>query len=66
LVIPLDDPFLRPTTYDFVGEYVTDLTVHQLHASHWVPRSHPRELAEIVHDLTARVDATESSSTAST
>lgn len=66
LVVPLDDPFLRPPTYDFVGEYVTDLTVHELHASHWVPRSHPRELAEIVHDLTTRVDATESSSTAST
>jgi pimeloyl-ACP methyl ester carboxylesterase len=66
LVVPLNDPFLRPATYDFVDEYVTDLTVHHLQAGHWVSRSHPRELAEIVHDLTARVDATESSSTAST
>jgi pimeloyl-ACP methyl ester carboxylesterase len=66
LVIPLDDPFLRPKTYEFIGDYVNDLTVHRLHASHWVPRSHPRELAAITRDLSTRVDATESSSTAAT
>jgi pimeloyl-ACP methyl ester carboxylesterase len=64
LVVPLADPFLRPPTYAFVSEYVTDLTVHELAASHWVPRSHPRELAEIVRELSARVDACESSTTA--
>jgi pimeloyl-ACP methyl ester carboxylesterase len=64
LVVPLEDPFLRPASYAFVGEYVTDLTVHELAASHWVPRSHPRELAEIVRELAARVDACESSATA--
>lgn len=66
LVVPLDDPFLRPPTYAFVGEYFTDLTVHELAAGHWVPRSHPRELAEIVRELSARVDACESGATATT
>jgi len=55
LVLALRDPFLRPPTFDFIGEYVPDLTVHQLDASHWVPRSHPIELAAIVRAQVTRV-----------
>ncbi|MDB4974535.1 MAG: hypothetical protein JWN48_2876 [Myxococcaceae bacterium] len=57
LIIPERDPFLRPHLYASLHEYATDLTVHHIDASHWLPRSHPGELARIVRALAARVDA---------
>ncbi|MDB4988615.1 MAG: hypothetical protein JWN04_3793, partial [Myxococcaceae bacterium] len=58
LVIPTRDPFVRPQTYAFIHDYATDLTVHPIDASHWLPRSHPGELARIVRALATRVDRT--------
>jgi pimeloyl-ACP methyl ester carboxylesterase len=57
LVIALRDPFVRPGTFDFMREYVPTLTVHELDASHWAPRSHPLELAELVRAQATRSQA---------
>jgi pimeloyl-ACP methyl ester carboxylesterase len=58
LVIPLRDPFVRPQSFAFLHEYATNLRVHPIDASHWLPRSHPGELARIVRALAASVDDT--------
>lgn len=61
LVVPLLDPFLRPSVYAFMREYVPNLTVRELpNASHWVPRSHPKELCSIVREHLSRLGASES------
>ncbi len=57
VLLPEDDPFVRPEVFTFLSEYATDLAVHRMAASHWVPRSHPHELAAAVRALVDRVDS---------
>jgi len=56
LVLPELDPFVRPETLSFLGQYVPNLEAIRLAASHWVPRSHPGELAAAVLAHTRRID----------
>jgi pimeloyl-ACP methyl ester carboxylesterase len=51
VLVPEHDPFVRPEVSTFLGEYATALEVRRLAAGHWVPRSHPREVASAVRDL---------------
>lgn len=57
LVIPERDPFVIPDANARVHEIATDLEVRRVDASHWYPRSHPRELAALVRDFVTRVEA---------
>lgn len=48
LVVPTRDPFLRPAVYEDLGRWCSDLTRHEVDAGHWVPQTHPDQIAELV------------------
>jgi len=54
LVVPLHDPFVPPSLLRHVGDHVDTLHRVDLDADHWVPRTHPAELARLVTDWALR------------
>ena len=54
LVVPRYDSFVPPALLRRVGEFVDELHRVDLEAGHWVPRTHPDELARLVTDWALR------------
>ena len=54
LIIPKRDPFVSETSLENLGDYVTDLTIERLDASHWAPRSHPTEILTFIRGFLAK------------
>ncbi|TBO30350.1 alpha/beta fold hydrolase [Aquabacterium lacunae] len=48
LLIPLQDRFISPALYDDLHRWVPELTRHTFQAGHWLPLSHPSEMAGAV------------------
>jgi pimeloyl-ACP methyl ester carboxylesterase len=48
LLIPLQDRFISPALYDDLHRWVPDLTRQTFQAGHWLPLSHPSEMAGAV------------------
>ncbi len=48
VVHPTGDRFLTEVVLDDLGQACTDLTVVRIDAGHWVPRTHPAEIARLV------------------
>jgi pimeloyl-ACP methyl ester carboxylesterase len=58
LVVPAKDPFVSPKLYDDLERWVPEgLHRHAIDAGHWVPLTHPAELAELVGAFVAGVEA---------
>lgn len=53
LIIATRDPFLSEETCSNLGNYVSDLTLRRVDASHWAPRSHPEEITRCIRDFIA-------------
>ena len=53
LVVARDDFFVRPESVDGLEARCRDLTRVELDAGHWVPRSEPARLAELVAEFAA-------------
>jgi pimeloyl-ACP methyl ester carboxylesterase len=45
LLVPLHDRFVTPAVYRDLGEFVERLTRVDIPAGHWVPRTHPEQVA---------------------
>jgi pimeloyl-ACP methyl ester carboxylesterase len=56
VVVPTHDPFISPRVYDDVDRWVADLALHEIAAGHWVPRTHPGEIAAWITGLVDRVE----------
>ncbi|WP_432056548.1 SDR family oxidoreductase [Streptomyces sp. bgisy022] len=56
LVTPLGDRFLSERLYDRLEQWAPDLTRRTLPAGHWVPRTHPDQLATWVTDFVGSVE----------
>lgn len=54
LVVPRYDPFVPGSLVRRVPEFVDELHRVELEAGHWVPRTHPYELARLVADWALR------------
>lgn len=48
IVVPARDRYIAPSYYDAAAELVEDLRRHVVPGSHWVPRTEPDRLAELV------------------
>ena len=42
------DPFVRPYIFSDIERYAVNLTRRTLEASHWAPRSHPLQVAQLI------------------
>jgi pimeloyl-ACP methyl ester carboxylesterase len=51
LIVPTRDKYVTPAVYREVERFVPDLTRVELDATHWVPRTHPAEVAQLVGDF---------------
>lgn len=54
LVVPLRDAFITPASLAYLPELAQRLDRAELAAGHWVPRTHPAELAALVRSHVAR------------
>ncbi len=54
VVVNRRDRYVSPTLAADVAPWVPDLTVHELDAGHWSPRTHPDALAALIADHVAR------------
>lgn len=57
LVVPLHDTYVTPALVSTVESFATDLTRVDLDAGHWVPRSHPDDLAACLDSFITDVEA---------
>jgi NAD(P)-dependent dehydrogenase (short-subunit alcohol dehydrogenase family)/pimeloyl-ACP methyl ester carboxylesterase len=57
LVVNRRDPWILPHGYDFESRWVARLWRRDILAGHWSPFSHPRALAQSVHELVDFLDA---------
>jgi pimeloyl-ACP methyl ester carboxylesterase len=57
LVVPLRDIFVLPALASVAETFATDLIRLELDAGHWVPRSHPDELARCIAAFVTDVEA---------
>lgn len=48
LILLQNDPFIRPYIFDGIERFAPNLTRRTLDANHWVPRSHPQQLAQLI------------------
>ncbi|MGI8754828.1 MAG: alpha/beta fold hydrolase [Acidimicrobiales bacterium] len=55
LVVPADDPFVTPALLDGIEAIAPDLTRLDVAGGHWLPRSHPAEVADWVATHVAAV-----------
>ncbi|MEP6665944.1 MAG: alpha/beta fold hydrolase [Nocardioidaceae bacterium] len=51
LIVPLRDAYVTPVFYRDIDRFVPDLVRVDLDAGHWVPRTHPDEVANRVADF---------------
>jgi pimeloyl-ACP methyl ester carboxylesterase len=57
VVRPVHDHFLDEVTLEDLDGFCADVRVERLDAGHWVPRTHPEKLAELVRDQVRRTVA---------
>ena len=57
LLIPLHDRFISPALYDDLHLWVPDLTRHTFQAGHWLPLSHPGEMAGAVRRFVRQTES---------
>lgn len=55
LVIPTHDRFLGADLYSGISEWAPNTSVHHVSGGHWLPLSHPEELATLIVDFTRTV-----------
>ncbi|MCB0975899.1 MAG: alpha/beta fold hydrolase [Acidimicrobiales bacterium] len=55
LVIPTRDPYVGPRLLDGIEAIAPDLVRVEIDAKHWIPRSHPDEVARLIRAHVARV-----------
>lgn len=55
LIVAERDPFVSEAGYANLADYATQLRTARLPGSHWVTRSHPDELNDLLHDFLAEV-----------
>ncbi|HAG94608.1 MAG: alpha/beta hydrolase [Pseudomonadales bacterium] len=48
LILLQQDPFVRPYIFSDIERYAVNLTRRTLEASHWAPRSHPLQVAQLI------------------
>ncbi|MDP9443950.1 MAG: short chain dehydrogenase, partial [Actinomycetota bacterium] len=48
VVVPRHDRFLEPAVYDDLPRFVDELSRVDVDAAHWVPRTHPALVADLV------------------
>ena len=51
LIVSAKDAFIRPHGYDFESRWVARLWRRDINAGHWAAMSHPRIVAQSVHEL---------------
>ena len=44
-----NEPFIRPYVFEGLENYVPQLTRRSLDANHWAPRTHPKQVAALIH-----------------
>lgn len=59
LLIPLQDRFISPALYDDLHRWVPDLTRQTFQAGHWLPLSHPSEMAGAVRRFVRQQEASQ-------
>jgi len=57
LVVPLRDKYVTPAAVGNVEAFASDLTRVEVDAGHWLPRTHPDELAGLLDGFVARVES---------
>ncbi len=57
LIVPLRDKYVTPALVGTVEAFAPDLTRVQLDAGHWVPQTHPDELARLVAAFVTEVES---------
>lgn len=53
LIVPLQDPFVKPDVYDNISQWAPNLTRSEINAGHWVQLSHPEYVVKQVRDVVA-------------
>lgn len=56
VVVGQDDPFVSAALFEDLGARADEAFVHVVDGAHWLPRSHPDTLAELVTALVAHVE----------
>lgn len=54
LVVPTRDKYVSPAFTDDLGSFAHALTRVEIDAGHWVPRTHPDELADAIDEFVSR------------
>lgn len=57
LIIPLRDKYVTPHMARSVDQFAADLTTVEIDAGHWVPYTHPDEIARHVDDFVTQVES---------
>lgn len=57
LVVPLRDKYVTPAAVSNVEAFASDLTRVEVDAGHWLPRTHPGELASLVESFVTQVES---------
>lgn len=58
LIIPVQDNYVRHFLFDTLDDYVTDLTRHEVDATHWLQHTHAQLLARLIDDFARQHDNT--------
>lgn len=57
LIIALRDKYVAPALARSVSQFATDLTPVEMDAGHWVPCTHPDELARHIDDFVTQIES---------
>lgn len=57
LIVPLRDKYVTPALVSTVEAFATDLTRVEMDAGHWLPQTHPDELARRVDTFVSQVES---------
>jgi pimeloyl-ACP methyl ester carboxylesterase len=57
LIIPTRDRYISETYYEQAERYAPRLLRRGIEAGHWVPRSHPAQIAELIAEFVEEVEA---------
>lgn len=57
LVVPTRDPFANPDLYSELPRWAPNLWRRDIDAGHWVPLSHPEQLAELVSEFVRFIES---------
>lgn len=56
LIVPVRDKYVTSALVNTVEAFATDLTRVEMDAGHWVPQTHPDELARLVNNFVRQVE----------